>query len=97
LNGKNGTITHDGGDPKKFAIFADTADPVSVSNSSAFYGVIYAPYADLQIDNHAALYGAILAGSVEMKNSGDFYFDRALKAKYLTQDVVMSSWYDVRR
>ncbi len=97
LNGKNGAITHDGGDPKKFAIFSDTADPVSLSNASAFYGIIYAPYASLEIDNHATLYGAILAGTVDVKNSGDFYFDRALKDKYLTQDVVMSSWYDVRR
>ncbi len=97
LNGINGSITHGGGDPKKFAVFSDSSDPVSVSNASAFYGVIYAPVADLQIDNHAAIYGAILAGSIEMKNSGDFYFDRALKDKYLTQDVVMSSWYDVRR
>ncbi len=97
LNGKNGTITHSGGDPKKFAIFSDTADPVSLSNASAFYGVIYAPYAALEIYNNAALYGAILAGTVEVKNSGDFYFDRALKDKYLTQEVVMSSWFDVRR
>jgi hypothetical protein len=97
LNGKNGTITHGGGDPKKFAIFSDTADPVSLSNASAFYGVIYAPYANLEIYNHATLYGAVLAGSVDMKNAGEFYFDRALKGKYLTQDLVMLSWYDVRR
>jgi hypothetical protein len=97
LNGKDGTITHIGGDPKKFVIFSDTSDPVSLSNASAFYGVIYAPYASLEIYNHAPLYGAILAGSVNVKNSGDFYFDKALKDKYLTRDVVMSSWYDVRR
>jgi hypothetical protein len=97
LNGKYGTITHDGGDPKKFAIFSDTADTVSLSNSSALYGIIYAPYAGLEIYNHAALYGAVLAGTVDVKNSGDFYFDRSLKDKYLTQDVVMESWYDVRR
>ena len=97
FDGKNGTITHAEGDPKKLAIFSNTADPISLSNSSAFYGVIYAPYADLDIYNHAPLYGAILAGTVDMKNSGNFYFDRALKDKYLTQDVVMTSWVDVRR
>jgi len=97
FNGKNGTIDHVGGDPKKLAIFSNTADPISLSSSSAFYGVIYAPYADLEIDNHAPLYGAILAGTVDMKNPGDFYFDKALKDKYLTRDVVMTSWYDVRR
>jgi len=97
LNGKNGTITHAGGDPKKFAIFSDSSDPVSVSNSSAFYGVVYAPFADLDIFNGAAIYGAILAKTVDMKNSGEIYFDIALKDKYLTKDVAMSSWYEVRR
>jgi len=96
LNGKNGVITHTGGDPKKFAIFSDREDPISLSHASEFYGVIYAPYANLEIYNNATIYGAILAGTVDIKNSGNIYFDRALKEKYLTQDVVMSSWYDVR-
>jgi hypothetical protein len=97
LNGKNGTITHASGDPKKFAIFSDRSDPVSLSNSSAFYGVVYAPFADLDIFNGAAIYGAILAKTIDVKNSGNFYFDIALKDKYLIKDVTMSSWYDVRR
>ncbi len=97
LNGKHGTITQSGGDPKKFAIFSDTDDPVSLSNASAFYGVIYAPYADLDIYNNATMYGAIIAGTVDVKNSGNFYFDTALKDKYLTKDVAMLSWFDVRR
>ena len=91
LNGKHGTITQAGGDPKKFAIFSDTADPVSLSNASAFYGVIYAPYADLDIYNNATMYGAIIAGTVDVKNPGNFYFDIALKDKYLTKDVAMMS------
>ncbi len=97
LDGKNGTITHASGDPKKFAIFSDRSDPISLSNSSAFYGVIYAPFADLDIFNGAAIYGAIFAKIVDVKNSGNFYFDVALKDKYLAKDVAMSSWYEVRR
>ncbi|MFH0995569.1 MAG: pilus assembly PilX N-terminal domain-containing protein [Pseudomonadota bacterium] len=97
LAGKNGTITHAGEDPKKFAIFSDKSDPISLSNSSAFYGVVYAPFADLDIFNGAAIYGAILAKTVEVKNSGNIYFDISLKDKYLTREVVMSTWYEVRR
>ena len=97
LNGKNGTITHASGDPKKFAILSDRSDPVSLSNSSAFYGLVYAPFADLDIFNGAAIYGAIHAKTVDVKNSGNFYFDIALKDKYLTKDVTLSSWYEVRR
>jgi len=97
FDGKNGTITHAGGDPKTFTIFSDSPGPVSLSNASPFYGVVYAPFADLDIFNGAAIYGAIIAKSVDMKNPGNFYFDRALKDKYLMQDVIMSSWYEVRR
>jgi len=97
LDGKNGTITHASGDSRKFAIFSDRSDPVSLSNSSAFYGVVYVPFAGLDIFNGAAIYGAIIAGTVDMKNSGNYYFDIALKDKYLTKDVAMSSWYEVRR
>jgi hypothetical protein len=97
FNGKSGTITHAGGDPKKFAIFSDTADPISLSHTSPFYGIVYAPYADLQIFNRSSIYGAVLARTVEMKNAGVFYFDSALKNKYLTKDVIMASWLDVRR
>jgi hypothetical protein len=97
LDGKNGTITHASGDPKKFAIFSDRSEPVSISNSSAFYGVVYTPFADLDIFNGAAFYGAIFAKTIDMKKSGIFYFDIALKDKYLTKDVAMSSWYEVRR
>jgi hypothetical protein len=97
LDGKNGIITHASGDPKKFAIFSDKTDPISLSNSSAFHGVVYVPFADLEVFNGAAIYGAIHAKTIDVKNAGNFYFDVALKDKYLSKDVAMSSWYEVRR
>lgn len=97
FDGKNGTINHASGDPKKFAIFSDTSDPMSLSNTSAFYGLVYAPFADLEIINGAAIYGAILAQTVDVKKSGNFYFDIALKDKYVTEDLAMLSWFEMRR
>jgi hypothetical protein len=97
LDGKNGSITHASGDPKKFTIFSDSSDPLSLSNTTAFYGVVYAPFADLDVFNGAAFYGAILAKTVDVKNSVNFYFDLALKNKYLSKEVAMSSWYEVHR
>jgi len=97
LNGKPGTITHTGGDPKKMALFSDSTDPVSMSNNRPFYGVVYAPYANIEINNRASIYGAVLARTVAMKNSGNLYFDSTLKDQYLTKDVVMTSWIEERR
>lgn len=96
LNGKSGTINHTGGDPKNMTIFSNAADPISLSTSTPFYGVVYSPDADIEINNHGSIYGAILARSVVMKNAGNFYFDTSLKDQYLTNNVVMTSWLDVR-
>ena len=97
LDGRDGIISHSSGDPKQFAIFSDSFDPVSISVSSAFYGVVYAPFADLDVFNGAAFYGAIHAKTVSMKNPGSFYFDNALNSRYFSKNVSMSSWYEVRR
>ncbi len=96
LNGKSGTISLVGEDPKKLAIFSDAADPISFSTATPFYGAVYSPYADLEINNHGSIYGAILSRSVVMKNAGNFYFDSSLKDQYLTNDVIMTSWLDMR-
>jgi hypothetical protein len=78
-------------------IYPDRSDPISLSNSGAFYDVVYAPFAGLDLFNGSAIYGVILAKTVDLKISGNLYFDIALKDNYLAKDLAMSSWYEVRR
>jgi hypothetical protein len=45
---------------------------------SVFYGAIYAPNANVDIENAADFYGAIVAKSLSLGNGSDFYYDTRL-------------------
>ncbi len=46
--------------------------------SAVFYGTIYAPNADITLNNAAELYGAIIANNSEICNSAELHFDATL-------------------
>jgi len=46
--------------------------------SSVFYGTIYAPDADITLNNAAELYGAIICDNAEIANSAELHFDATL-------------------
>ncbi|UCD00055.1 MAG: hypothetical protein JSW66_09265, partial [Phycisphaerales bacterium] len=48
---------------------------ITLHNSGEFWGVIYAPNAPLSIHNSGTLYGSFISYSVEVDNSGAFYYD----------------------
>ncbi len=57
--------------------------------------MVYAPYAPIEMKNSADTYGLIWGGSIDIKNSGQFYFDEALNNKFTSKRVVAVSWQDV--
>jgi len=59
--------------------------------------MVYAPNADVQLNNSAGVYGLIWGKTVGINNSGGFYFDEAIKDKYLSPDnytINVLSWKD---
>lgn len=46
--------------------------------SSLFYGTIYAPDADVILENGAELYGAIIVDDAELHNSAELHYDASL-------------------
>ena len=52
---------------------------ISLKNSVDFYGVIYAPNADVVMMNSADFFGSVIAHSFEQKNSADFNYDASLR------------------
>lgn len=87
------------GKPSDFAIFANSqssTDKISIGNDVDFAGFIYAPYLTVRMDNSANIYGAIIAGEVEIVNSVEIYFDTDMKEDYTTKDLMLMSWRDVR-
>ena len=52
---------------------------VELKAKGEFYGVVYAPNADVIIHNSGDVYGSMVGETFEMKNSGTFFYDAALK------------------
>ncbi len=76
----NGSLINDGGYPENFVIYATgTSTTITLKNSSGVFAAIYAPGADIIIDNSANVYGAVVGQTVELKNSSAIHFDKALK------------------
>ena len=78
--------------PADFTIFSNSTAKIEFNNSSDFTGLVYAPYADVVIKNSEEVYGGIWGKSVEIKNSGSLYFDSKLKAKYISNNLSMTTW-----
>ncbi len=80
LEGKNSSsFNNESQDPKKLKIFGlDECEEMRFKNGSEFYGVIYAPNADVEFDNSADAYGSVIAKNFEQKNSAKFSYDASL-------------------
>ncbi len=96
LDAKNGSTINVTGNPTDFAIFSNSTAKIDFKHSSAFKGLVYAPFADVDMKNSSSVYGAIWAASVDIKNSGTLYYDAALKDKYTSDDLTLTSWKDDR-
>jgi hypothetical protein len=61
-------------DASNLLIYAtDNVTDFRFKNSSNWYGMIYAPNADVAVNNSGDLYGTVIANSFLMKNPGTFY------------------------
>ena len=83
-------------DATKFAVFSNSVSKISIENSADFIGLIYAPYAPVDVKNSAEVYGAIWGNNVEINNSGAIYYDSALRNKYLSNNLSLTAWEDLR-
>jgi len=99
FDARNGSITNSGGSALDFAIYSNTESTsgsadVILHNSSEFSGVIYAPKANLEMKNSAAVHGAVFGREIVFHNSFTLFYDEALNDKYATvsDDVALISW-----
>jgi len=91
-NGSNITVISNSKDPGSFSIFSKSTGKIDLKNNSDFTGLVYAPYADVVIENSGDVYGAIWGKSVGIKNSGSFYFDSSLKSRYTSNELSLTTW-----
>ena len=67
-------------DPKHCQVFGvgEPGQSFVFEQSAVFYGTIYAPDADITLNNAAELYGAIICDNSEIANSAELHFDATL-------------------
>ena len=76
-------------DTKKLQIYClDSCDNMQFKNGSDFYGAIYAPNADVIMDNSANLYGSVIAKSFDQMNSSTFNYDASLRDASVNDEAV---------
>lgn len=87
------------GKPTDFNIFCDTTDSIRFKHVGNCNGIIYAPFSDVLMYNSANVHGVVWGNNVEIKNGGDFWFDRAIANGNTvlkdTSDVELVSWKQV--
>jgi hypothetical protein len=66
--------------PRNLMIYGlDSCENMLFKNSGSFYGTIYARNANVVMYNSAEVHGAVVANSVELKNSANLNYDASLR------------------
>jgi hypothetical protein len=74
----------------------NTCESIIFMNSSELSAAVYAPYAHMELKNSAAVYGAFTGESLELKNSGQFYYDVRLLDIGIEDDAayMVGRWWE---
>ncbi len=99
IDGKNSSsFNNESKNPKQLSIYGlDSCKKIDLKNSTEFYGTIYAPDADVTFHNSADAYGAIVANSMEQKNSAAFHYDASLRESDAAPEIarfVSQNWQE---
>jgi hypothetical protein len=97
LEAKNGSAINNLSQPTDFSIYSNSYEDIIFKHSSDFKGMIYAPNAHVEMKNTAGVYGLIWGATATIHNSGEFYFDEAIKDNYLSTSnytITVLSWKD---
>ena len=96
LDAKNGSDINITGQPTDVTIYSNSTDDITFKHEGDMKGALYAPYAKVELNNTANVYGMIWAKGVLIHNPGVLYFDTALKDKFTSNEVSLVSWQEVR-
>ena len=99
FEGKNSsTVNNETQDAQKLKIYGlDSCETIQFKNSSDFYGAIYAPNADVVMNNSANIYGSVVSKSFDQRNSGTFNYDVTLRDVSINDEAVyfaITNWHE---
>ncbi|MHC4533320.1 MAG: DUF7305 domain-containing protein [Planctomycetota bacterium] len=85
-------------DAKNLQIYGlNSCEELRFKNNSDLFGTIYAPNADVIMNNSATVYGAVVSKSFDMKNSGVFMYDASLRDASINDEAVhfkITNWHE---
>jgi hypothetical protein len=88
------------GDASTFRIFSSSSEPITLNHDGDFKGLIYAPYALVTVRNTSAHgYGLLWGQTLDFSMNDTpyaFYIDTALQEMFLSRDVEIVSWKELR-
>ena len=85
-------IVNPGHNPADLIIFVSSIEEVSINSSTDFYGVIYAPNAQVVINSSSNFFGALMADEVTFNSSVEFHYDESLNDNALLDGLVSSAF-----
>jgi len=95
---KSSVINNKTQDAHRLKIYGlDSCENMRFKNSSDFYGAIYAPNADVVMDNSANIYGSVVSKSFEQRHSGTFNYDVRLRDVSINDEAVyftITNWHE---
>ncbi|MBC8470945.1 MAG: hypothetical protein H8D56_15845 [Planctomycetes bacterium] len=99
FEGQNSSsVNNETEDPKSLQIYGlDSCEELRFKNSSDFFGAIYAPNADVIMNNSATVYGAVVSKTFDMRNSGVFMYDASLRDSSVNDELVrfkINRWHE---
>lgn len=98
LEAKNGSQINNSALPTDFNLYSNSSQPIVLKHGSEFKGMVYAPAAPVSLMNSGDVYGLVWGNTVDIKNSGEFYFDTAFQTKFPSNKYKLElfAWRDVR-
>ncbi len=85
-------------DAKKLKIYGlDSCETIQFKNSSDLYGAIYAPNADVVMNNSANIYGSVVSKSFDQRNSATFNYDVTLRDVSINDEALyftITNWHE---
>jgi len=99
FEGKNSsTVNNETQDAQRLKIYGlDSCETIRFKNSSDLYGAIYAPNADVVMDNSANIYGSVVSKSFEQRNSATFNYDVTLRDVSINDEALyftITNWHE---
>lgn len=92
----NSSAINGTGDPTDLRIYSNSSETITVGNSGDFKGLIYAPYAKIDMKNSGNVYGVIWGNDVIIRNSANMFVDLSLLDQFMSSKLSLVSWKENR-